>query len=112
MTLCIKGFRLPQRLSNKESACRAAGDAGSVPGSGRAPGGEYGNPLQCSFLESHRQIVVSGAIYRLKDVRIPGSTVYGKHFLSSFLSSSASVKEHLLGNSVFFRLVHGEHLSI
>ena len=52
MTLCIKGFRLPQWLSSKESACWAAGDAVSVPGSGRSPGGEYGNPLQCSFLES------------------------------------------------------------
>ena len=52
MTLCIKGFRLPQWLSSKESACWAAGDAVSVPGSGRSPGGEYGNPLPCSFLES------------------------------------------------------------
>ena len=52
MTLCIKGLRLPQWLSSKESACWAAGDAGSVPGPGRSPGGEYGNPLQCSFLES------------------------------------------------------------
>ena len=29
-----------------------AGDAGSVPGSGRSPGGEHGNPLQCSSLEN------------------------------------------------------------
>ena len=42
MTLCINGFRLPQWLSGKESACWAAG---SVPGLGRYPGGEYGNPL-------------------------------------------------------------------
>ena len=26
-----------------------AGDAGSVPGSGRSPGGGTGNPPQCSF---------------------------------------------------------------
>ena len=52
MTLCIKGFRLPQWLSSKECACWAAGDAGSVPGPGRSPGGEYGNPLPYSFLES------------------------------------------------------------
>ena len=27
-------------------------DAGSVPGSGRSPGGRHGNPLQYSFLEN------------------------------------------------------------
>jgi len=28
-----------------------AGDAGSIPGSGRSAGGGHGNPLQCSCLE-------------------------------------------------------------
>ena len=27
-------------------------DAGSIPGSGRYPGGGYGNPLQYSYLEN------------------------------------------------------------
>ena len=34
----------------KESACNA-GDLGSIPGSGRAPGEENGYPCQCSSLE-------------------------------------------------------------
>ena len=29
-----------------------AGDAGSIPGSGRSPGGGNGNPLQYSYLEN------------------------------------------------------------
>ena len=29
-----------------------AGDVGSIPGSRRSPGGENGNPLQCSCLEN------------------------------------------------------------
>ena len=29
-----------------------AGDVGSIPGSGRFPGGGYGNPLQYSCLEN------------------------------------------------------------
>ena len=29
-----------------------AGDVGSVPGSGRSPGGGHGNPLPCSCLEN------------------------------------------------------------
>ena len=43
--------RLPQWLSGKESAC-SAGDAGSIPGSGRCPGEGNGSPLQSSCLES------------------------------------------------------------
>ena len=35
----------------KVSACNA-GDLGSVPGSGRSPGGGNGNPLQYSCLEN------------------------------------------------------------
>ena len=44
----------PDGSSGKESACSAgaAGDAGSIPGSGRSPGGGYGNPLQYSCLEN------------------------------------------------------------
>ena len=36
----------------KESAC-SAGDLGSIPGSGRSPGEENGNPLQYPCLENH-----------------------------------------------------------
>ena len=35
----------------EESIC-SAGDAGSIPGSGRSPGGGHGNPLQYSCLEN------------------------------------------------------------
>ena len=45
----------PWWLSGKESACNAgggAGDMGSIPGWGRSPGGEHGNPLQPSSLEN------------------------------------------------------------
>ena len=40
----------PQAYS-KESACNT-GDPGSIPGSGRSPGGGHGNPLHSSCLES------------------------------------------------------------
>ena len=36
---------------SKESTCNA-GDLGSIPGSGRPPGGGHGNPLQDSCLEN------------------------------------------------------------
>ena len=37
----------------KESACSAGdkGDVGSIPGPGKSPGGEHGNPLQYSCLK-------------------------------------------------------------
>ena len=42
---------LPRWLGGKEFACQA-GDLGSIPGSGRSPGGGTGNPLQGSCLEN------------------------------------------------------------
>ena len=41
----------PGGSDSKESAC-TAGDRGSIPGSGRSPEGEHGNPLQYSCLEN------------------------------------------------------------
>ena len=41
----------PGGSEGKESACNA-GDLGSIPGSGRSPGGGNGNPLQYSCLEN------------------------------------------------------------
>ena len=41
--------RLSWWLSGKGSDCQV-GDLGSIPGSGRSPGEENGNPLQCSCL--------------------------------------------------------------
>ena len=51
----LQPFRaLPQWLSGKESACNAGdvGDVGSIPGSGRSPGGGHGNPQWCSCMEN------------------------------------------------------------
>ena len=45
----ILGF--PGGSDSKESACKAE-DPGSIPGLGRSPGGEHGNPLQYSCLEN------------------------------------------------------------
>ena len=44
-----KGF--PGGSESKESACNA-GDPGSIPGSGRSPREDNGNPLQYSCLEN------------------------------------------------------------
>ena len=41
----------PRWLNSKESACQA-GDTGSIPGLGRSPGEENGNPFQDSCLEN------------------------------------------------------------
>ena len=45
---------LPQWFRGKISAHNAkdAGNLGSIPGSGRSPGGGHGNPLQYSCLEN------------------------------------------------------------
>ena len=41
----------PGGSDGKETACNA-GDLGSIPGSGRSPGEENGNPLQYPWLEN------------------------------------------------------------
>ena len=47
-------------LDGEESACNV-GDLGSIPGLGRSPGGEHGNPLQFSCLETpHGQRSLAG----------------------------------------------------
>ena len=47
-------LELPWWLSGKEFVCNAGAteDMGSIPRSGRSPGGGYGNPLQYSCLEN------------------------------------------------------------
>ena len=44
-------FRFPGGSAGKESTC-SAGDLGSIPGLGRSPGEEKGDPLQYSGLEN------------------------------------------------------------
>ena len=39
-------------VKNPPSSARDVRDAGSIPGSGRSPGGEHGNPFQDSCLEN------------------------------------------------------------
>ena len=57
-TSVLLGF--PGGSDSKESAYNA-GDPGSIPGLGRAPGGGHGNPLQYSCLESpHGQRSLEG----------------------------------------------------
>ena len=46
--VCVK---LPGGPDGKEFVCNA-GNPGSIPGSGRSPGEENGNPLQYSCLEN------------------------------------------------------------
>ena len=51
MTTKFPLYGFPGSSDGKESACNK-GDLGLIPGLGRSPGGEYGNPLQYSCLEN------------------------------------------------------------
>ena len=51
INMCIHSGTLLWWLSGKESACQA-GDEGSIPGSGRSPGGGNGNPVHYACLET------------------------------------------------------------
>ena len=54
MSFISKG--LPWCSDGEESAWKA-GDPGSIPGSGRSPGGGHGNPLQYSCLENSMDLL-------------------------------------------------------
>ena len=47
-------------MKNLPANARDARDLGSIPGSGRSPGGGHDNPLQDSCLESHGQRTLAG----------------------------------------------------
>ena len=51
LCIFILPWELPQRLSGKESIC-STGAVGSIPGSGRCPGGGNGNLLQYTCLKN------------------------------------------------------------
>ena len=63
-----------------------AGDLGSIPGSGRSPGGGYGNPLQHSCLENPTNRGARGATVhrvakswiRLKQLSMHARTTIGR----------------------------------
>ena len=87
---CIKGFLGGPK--GNESACTSGGP-GSVPGSGRAPGEENGNPLQYSCLENSMdrggwQAIVHGMtnsqiqlIYTASNVVMMTKKLFLGHFL-------------------------------
>ena len=52
---CVPTWGFPGGSVGKESTCNS-GDAGSIPGSGRSPGGEHGNPLLYYCLENPMDI--------------------------------------------------------
>ena len=55
----------PGGSDGEESAC-SAGGPGSIPGSGRSPGGGHGGPLQCSCLEKPGRLE-SMCLQRVRD---------------------------------------------
>ena len=56
-----RAFLMSQRVKNLPANAGDVGDAASIPGLGRSPGGGHGNPLQYSCLENpHRQRSLAG----------------------------------------------------
>ena len=80
---------LPWWLSSKESTGNAedVGDMGSIPGSGRSPGGGHGNPLQDSCLENP----MDGGAWRATVHRVAKSGTQLKR-LSTHTYSQQAVK--------------------
>ena len=79
-------LRFPWWLSSKESTCNAgaAGDVGSIPGSGRSLGGGNGSPLQYSCWENpigsqrvgHNWAGTHTSLYQNKTTNLRNDGVY------------------------------------
>ena len=65
--LSQKNLKIPWWLGSKDSACSAGarGEAGLIPGSGRAAGEGSGNPLQCFCLGNPRQRSLERYVHRV-----------------------------------------------
>ena len=63
-------------------------DAGLIPGSGRAPGGGHGNPLQCSCLENPRDRGAWGATVHGITKNQTGLKQLSKHTISTLDKNS------------------------
>ena len=59
----------PGGSDSQESACNV-GDLGSIPGLGRFPGGEHGNPLQFSCLENPQWTEEPGGLQSVGSQRV------------------------------------------
>ena len=81
--------------AGKESAC-GAGGLGSIPGSGRSPGGGHGSPLHYSCLEnSHGERSLAG--YTPWDLKKSDTTEQPTASLFTSLPPSTSLKKQLGG---------------
>ena len=89
---------LPWWLSSKDSAYHA-GDAGSIPGWGRSPGGENGNSLQYSCLGN------------FMDKGTWGATVRGVTKSQTWLSMHTFCRQGSTGNSTATVILCYKHLS-
>ena len=97
-------------LSGKESAC-STGDSrnmGSIPGSGRSPGGGHGNPLQYSCLENpHGQRSLGGyspwGHKELDTTEWPNSN---KHAIQQTCNSAWWTPPHLRPYNILILLDH------
>ena len=60
MSVGLRASQEALMVKNLPANAGDTGDAGSIPGSGRCPGGGNGNPLQYSYLEKSLGAAVHG----------------------------------------------------
>ena len=75
-------FGFPWRLSSKQPACNS-GDLGSIPGSGRSPGGGHSNTLQYSCLDRGAWQPISMGSQRVRPTERLRTAQHTRSFASS-----------------------------
>jgi len=111
---CVSG--LPRWCCGKEPPPSAGNirDAGSIPGSGRSPGGGHDNPLQYSCLENHMDRGAWQGLHRVRhdrsdlahtvsqetQVRLWLDRHFGFHYSGTLPSKAQGMLKNDMGESV------------
>ena len=98
---------LSWQLSGKDSAYHA-GDRGSIPGSGRSPGGGHGNPLEYSYLENPMDRGAwQAAVHRVEHSQIWLKQLNSSCMLEGIVGAKARSKLSLGACSVTYNIYPG-----
>ena len=103
---------VPQWFSDKESACNAGdrGDTGSIPGSGRFPGGSNGNPLLSLARKSHGQRALAGySPWGLKRVGLDRATEDAHSHTHTLALRGLTVSHRAFQDDIYSVTLHLNH---
>jgi len=103
---------VPQWFSDKESTCNAGDreETGSIPGSGKFPGGRNDNPLLSLARKSHGQRILAGYSPRgWKRVRLDIATEHTLSHIHTLAWRGLTVSHRVFQDDIYSVILHLNH---